>query len=195
MTGSNGGQQGGLLTTDQREYLESTDGDGSGARPTSTERVKRQRIRERLKNAMGDFTLLVEELEKRDRDLVFSEWEENEEFRDGVISAIEFLFLGLSSVGDEIGNGVGKTGYRNRPFNSALRLGIRDACSRLDMLVTEYEDPEYQTVSVEQREQTRERIKEGDPRYIGPKSVRLLLRSGDIKHEDLQEFLTEQVDE
>lgn len=56
-----------LLTRSQREYLK-----GPPATNKNTDRKQRQRIRNRVRNGLKDFTLLAHGLEKRDRRQLFS---------------------------------------------------------------------------------------------------------------------------
>lgn len=58
----------------------------------------RYRIRRRVRNALLDFTLLLEHLEARDRDQVFDPpADRREAVTDGVVDALAFLYLGMAA--------------------------------------------------------------------------------------------------
>lgn len=95
----------GLLTDGQREFLQEgyTVGEGS-----STERVTRSRIRNRVQNGILDFALLAEQLDPADQQKAFdnflgegaAEHEFNVEGGQAIRALLELLYVGVTEYGD-----------------------------------------------------------------------------------------------
>jgi len=96
--------RGGLLTKGQREFLSEEYQVGNGG---STERVKRSRIRERVRNGLLDLQLVAESLDPSDRQKIFDDLlgegagdgEYNIENGKVVRDVLEFLYLGVTEYG------------------------------------------------------------------------------------------------
>ncbi len=97
-----------MLTPDQREYLR-----GEKDYNQQVENNTRYEIRKRVRNALLDFGLLLEEMDARDREQLFKDVRppslrgdgtfEDEEFREdeigGLVQTLGFLYLGADEVG------------------------------------------------------------------------------------------------
>lgn len=110
-TGDRQGKFRGFLTETDRKYLLD-----KGQLEGQAERNRRKYIRERVKNALLDFTLLQDHLEKRDRRLVVKDLSTDsfdgsrarrtavrrrgsEPIANGIASSISFLYLATQDVG------------------------------------------------------------------------------------------------
>ena len=115
----------GILTPSDREFL-------LGRKTDYTEhsrKQKRNRIRQRVRNAVLDFTILFDYLEERDRELVFNpDAEHREEYTQGITNMLGFLHLGTM-------------GYYT-PFKHMLAEGVNRAEQELA-------GSDYRMVSVE----------------------------------------------
>jgi succinate dehydrogenase flavin-adding protein (antitoxin of CptAB toxin-antitoxin module) len=115
----------GILTPSDREFL-------LGRKTDYTEhsrKQKRNRIRQRVRNAILDFTILFDYLEERDRELVFNPDDEHrEEYTRGITNMLAFLHLGTM-------------GYYT-PFKHMLAQGVNRAEQELA-------GSDYRMVSVE----------------------------------------------
>ncbi|WP_266082108.1 hypothetical protein [Haladaptatus caseinilyticus] len=100
----------GILTPSDREFL-------LGRKTDYTEHSKKQkrnRIRQRLRNAILDFTILFEHLEDRDRKNVFNPESENrDDYTNGIIDMLGFLHLATMGYHvpfkDMLGKGVSRS--------------------------------------------------------------------------------------
>lgn len=57
------------------------------------------RIRERITNALVDFNLVIHNLREKDRRQLFEKSMDDEEFREGVMAALSFIYAGTKDVG------------------------------------------------------------------------------------------------
>lgn len=103
----------GMLTSADREYLIADDPDFS----EKTQAQKRYRIRQRVFNAILDFTLLIEHLDEKDREQIFG-YEAADSDRDYFMEARQdvLTFMCLGTGLDE--------------FHSDLRFALEEALTR-----------------------------------------------------------------
>ena len=107
-----------LLTNKQREALKNGLGSNSKARMT------RKRIRDRVRDGLGDFQILADHLDKEDLEKIFDVKPQTDESRDldhDVMKAIEFLYVGMR----------GESGFRK-----PLKFGV--ANGEVKLRNTEY---------------------------------------------------------
>ncbi|MGM0605124.1 MAG: hypothetical protein ACQETB_05570, partial [Halobacteriota archaeon] len=115
----------GILTPSDRDFLLGRKTDYTD----HSRRQKRNRIRQRVHNAIVDFTLLFEHLQERDRRTLFDRSKaESQAYTRGVTDTLAFLYLGAD-------------GYHT-PFGDLLSAGVRKA-------ETKRSGTDYRTVEVE----------------------------------------------
>lgn len=91
----------GILSTKDRQFLL----DEAGIKPkSSAERVARSRIRDRISNALLDFSLIATELEDRDKKRVFENLPRDRDLRHSIVALIEFVYLGVKECGEDFGD-------------------------------------------------------------------------------------------
>lgn len=103
----------GMLTYSQREYLYDPDSVADSSVP-----MKRQRIRDRVRNALLDFNYL-KALQPKDRKLIFSKFDSDTERRLAVDTVLRFIYMGVREEG-------------SIDFESALEMVVFTAESALD---------------------------------------------------------------
>lgn len=118
----------GVLTPADRKFLRGE----SELKSKQSRRDARLRIRNRIENAILDFSILFEELEERDLVNVFSSdsVEEKDAFQDGIVDALAFLYWGS------------KRAALYPTFESMLIEGVKAAEAKEN-------DGDYQFVEVE----------------------------------------------
>jgi hypothetical protein len=115
----------GVLTQSDREFLLGRKSDYT----EQSRRQKRSRIRERVRNAVLDFSILFEHLDERDREMVFDPDDDHREaYTRGITDVLAFLHLGT-------------IGYYT-PFKHMLAEGVNRAEQALA-------GSEYRLVNVE----------------------------------------------
>ncbi len=177
----------GILSKTDREYLV---GESDIDRKDS-ERAVRRRIRERVKNALRDFDLLNQHLESRDREQIFST--DNRDSADErtprgyTRDAIEFLFLGLTdnSPIEKEGNG-----HHSPAFELELELGLRNAYRKRDYALHECQ-LQIESESAPGLEIVNMKL-ENDIQ-LRPDEIMLLLETGELGQETVQEFVKKEL--
>jgi len=86
-----------MLTEADRRYLRGEE----EFENDNTENAKRHRIRERIRNAILDFSVAHGGLDRRDAEMVY-ESDNRDEMRDAMIDALAFLYLGSDEFGGMI---------------------------------------------------------------------------------------------
>lgn len=195
----------GILTPDDREFLKGE----KKYQNEQSERDARYRIRSRIKDAILDFSILLHHLDSRDREQVFSAYEDvgglsrtDEEvsgeafrslveatmFKKGISDAISFFILGVEDT--------------NEVVDSVIESGIAGAEEEKGYLVEEVsveisikrEKPEVETLI--------ERFESGEP--LSEDEIEAVIRSGelnldentlDILFEKVSESLSEKIEE
>jgi len=84
-------ERGVLSKADRRFLLDSDDEE----KKSSKGRVTRSRIRDRIYDGLLDYSILVEELEERDRQSVFDQFSKDHDLQRGATNALIFLYLAL----------------------------------------------------------------------------------------------------
>ena len=122
------GRDASMLTPDQREYLR-----GEKDYNQQVENNTRYEIRKRVRDALLDFGLLLEEMDARDREQLFKDVRppslreddqfDEESFRDdgisGLVQALGFLYLGADEVGIPFENALEQAIVRARGADSS----------------------------------------------------------------------------
>lgn len=176
-----------MLTQDQREFLRRTlrgeevyEGTNAGQQRYQM----RNRIRERVRASICDFSLLFEALDERDRDHIFNPGatgepiEEFEAFENGVIDTIAFLYL--CTVG---GSKVERT--QERTFVAAFDILLDRGVSRAEVR-RRGEEPSEDLVDVDFS------VTFTDPSVIDPAGIAYKLAEGDaydISDSELRAFV------
>jgi len=165
----------GILSTKDRNYLS----DRAGITPkSSAERVARSRIRKRLYNAFLDFSLLLDELEERDRQNVFEDLPDDQKLHQGIIAALEFMYLGLKERNLKFGDYL-----EEAVTNAETKLARKESENRVDV------DVEFNVETRLVLDETRD-ISEYSDEEIGE-----LLMNGEIDGEFAAHLLQERHDD
>lgn len=143
----------------------------------------RYRIRERVRNAVLDFSILFEQLEPRDREQIFAPDDDSAPFVDGVVDALAFLYLGADD------------GDRNCSALVAESIRRAERRRRADGFVSVQVDVER--ASPEHVERILDRVEAGAYHELGEDDLRVLAsllheRSG--ADEDVLDKLRESLD-
>jgi hypothetical protein len=165
---SDSGERGrGVLSPADRAYLRGE----TDLASVQSERNTRARIRERLSDALLDFEVLVEQMEERDRDMVFGERlaEEGTEGFDALASAVAFL-----------SDGVGRT---DLDFETVLREGINLAEASEDRAATVELDVTFHALAADQ---LREKLASGAS--LSLTEIAYLYESDAVGREELAEY-------
>jgi hypothetical protein len=175
----------GILSKRDRAYLLGYSDIESGS---ARERNVRRDIRERTRNAILDFSLLLEELEDKDREQIFSS-NNAERFDNGLANAISFFYLG--SLG------------RVPNFETVLSRGvwraeqIRTDSEALAFDVNVSIDPE--PVSQMDFDEIADRIRRGNWEELTEKEMRQFIKyykkSGDFELGRPSEYVSERLEE
>lgn len=108
----------GILTKADREYL---CGESDLEPRSHGERRARERIRERTRHAILDFSILVRQLEERDREQIFTDDDVMMQFvRSAAPDLAGFLYQQLKT----------PEGYEDRSFCQAIESGVTNAIER-----------------------------------------------------------------
>lgn len=183
----------GFLTKKDRAYLSgyaTFDADSDEER-AKKERDVRRRIRERTSNAILDFGLIFDELEERDRKLIFDPDSDNEaDFLGSMEKLIAFLYLG--------------TFVHVPDFETILRRGI---VRGEKTLMGEYADEIDVDVSLEidrhplyeiDLDAVEEKVRRGKVNELSEAELRgyltLLVRSGEFKPEGPAQYVSDHLE-
>lgn len=141
---SDGERDRGILSPADRAYLR---GEADLA-SVQSERNARARIRDRVRDGLLDFELLVEHLSERDRGLVFEERLDAEGTAafDALVSAVAFLYAGV--------------GDTDLTFETVLSEGVNLAEAPNDRAATVDFEVTYRALS---DEEVRRKVREGEP--------------------------------
>lgn len=115
----------GIISHDDRRYLKGL----SDMEYASSERKARMRIRNRIRDALLDFSILMENLETRDREQVFFRSENmgrdfSHDLEDALVDAVALFYLGLSDVAESTGKPTDE--WFSDIFRRGLEKGIRN---------------------------------------------------------------------
>ena len=161
----------GVLSPADREFLRG-DRDLSSVQ---AERNARARIRGRVYDALLDFEVLVEQLEDRDRELVFgkraSDADGTEAF-DGFVATLAFLYRGLAET--------------DLAFDTVLREGVNRAEAANDRAATVDYDVTFHALDPDH---LREKVTAGES--LSLPEIAFLYGSDDVTKDELADLLGE----
>jgi len=164
----------GILSAADRAYLR---GDAELS-STQAERNARARIRDRVENAVLDFELLVEGLERRDRELVFEKRfgdRDGTEVFDGLVSTLAFLYAGIEDT--------------DLDFDSVLTEGINLAEAENDRAASVDFERTYHALDAETL--LRE-LREGNA--LSLTEIAFLHANDDVARDELTRYLEDEED-
>jgi hypothetical protein len=173
----------GILTYDDRKYLF-----GEKKASEGTEAQLRQRLRDRIRNGLLDFEILLYCLDDRDVQTIFSEISgptqmvdsPAREVRDGVLSTLAFIYFGV-------------TEFSHDQFDELLEDAIETSSRRS----SERRDGHHQwradadvninvnwEVHAWRNDKLMEKLRNGDP--LTDRELGMIIRYGDLDDEDWQ---------
>ncbi|MFC4550798.1 MULTISPECIES: hypothetical protein [Halorussus] len=91
----------GILSTKDRQFLLD---EAAIESKSSAERVARSRIRDRILNALLDFSIIADELEDRDKKRVFENLPRDLDLRRSIVALLGFVYLGVKECGEDFGD-------------------------------------------------------------------------------------------
>lgn len=183
----------GFLTSTDRKYLR---GEHPGYKDETAEMHKRADIRNRLRSAMLDATLVFQGLDDEDLEKVFEEHEE-EPFHQGLVDMLALICLGFGLVGD-LEPSPRDDGQHVVGFESALRSALGRAYPRLGLVFRDMDleidsEPKYFITT------HRDMIARGDFHEAGtyptPHLVKSLVEAREVDWDNLRDFLRDELEE
>jgi len=147
---------------------------------------RREKIRERVKNGLLDFSLLLD-LPAEEREKIFESYGDDPEFMPAIQHALAFLYLGVA---DKTGQAKGVYKSANPAFEHDLEEGLLRALLKHEYILEELD----LTISAEKfdgLETALEMAREGEE--LSPGYIRLLLHSDAVDWEPVHEVIHEQL--
>lgn len=171
----------GVLSHTDREYL-------FGLREyehPQSESNRKQKIRERIRNAFSDFPVLLGFLDSEEREKIFKELEEDEDLERYLESIIGFLFETIHKDEKRFENII------ERGIYSVAKPDTKGGWAGPVMMVDTSIDINYQPgVKIPQQ-----KLKEGKGSGLTPTEIGVLVRAGELRSEDLEDLeITEEAD-
>jgi hypothetical protein len=175
-----------MLTSTQRDFLRDQGDYYSGDNAKQQRYERRQQIVKRVSHSILDFQLLLEHLQKTERDKIFHDRSGGAPYAFGAVpDAIAFMFMGVTSTSLMPRDG----GHHSREFEDLLERGLERAYLEADLLLNSVE-LRVDSEKVPGLQAVKERARDPESRVSWPE-MRLLIRSGEIDDETIQEFLQE----
>lgn len=176
----------GVLTPTDRKFLR---GKKEYDNPETTAHRKRD-IRDRVRNSILDFKILLNHLDKEERDKIFSDvWGSDVELLEGLEAMIGFVCQGvegsdLEDISDYL------TAIRLNKLGDIIRGGVRAGFEETDFSVTGV-DSKTNARGYSQRkiDVLKNKFAAGHADPPTSEEVELLMRAGELDRESIQEFL------
>lgn len=186
-------ERGFLSKRDRKYLLGETDIESKSAR----ERNVRRSIRERTRSAFIDFTLMMDELEDKDREQIFDGDDMADEFDEGLADTIAFLFAGITNDLSESNMPVypdsefeGQGNYQSMEFLPLLYEGLYRGYMEFDILLDGIVLKTTAT-RLPKMETNLRRLEAGET--LPPKYLALLIKSEQISAERVTELARDEL--